>query len=354
MANNPSEIIWLHIKQLTSEQVSKNLIKEKYHLNGKSINEELLEMKALGLSSSIKNALGFWGERPTALNSWILSRYYAILQFTLAEQVSSCNNNSNLSEIQKHTEQGHGLAIWHKDIDNPLDYIIYPLKSGHFNSYTKFLGFNTQSEYSEKRIKRHDELSNLRFSVSIKDLFTNIAELEQVLVSFIQTPSNCLHIGHSSKNYEYIQTLKEEKKKNTRDYSNSNFIIDVIPEFTYVNVIGYNYNPIDLDIIVNSKIPLKEIQLNSEESKQYPDHTIFTGKLYHTQKIWWNAINTYKSEYTGTMYITPLFDEIYDPIIRHFLLLYGLSIIVRYMPDVWQDITSGKQNHIGALLGNTP
>lgn len=39
-----------------------------------------------------------------------------------------------------------------------------------------------------------------------------------------------------------------------------------------------------------------------------------------------------------------------DIIVRHFFLLYGLSILVRYTPDVWHDIKTGCYDNIGALI----
>ncbi len=32
------------------------------------------------------------------------------------------------------------------------------------------------------------------------------------------------------------------------------------------------------------------------------------------------------------------------------MILYGFSIIVRYLPDVWYEISSGELDHIGSLI----
>lgn len=63
-----------------------------------------------------------------------------------------------------------------------------------------------------------------------------------------------------------------------------------------------------------------------------------------------NSIKHYKSDYCPTSYIIPLFDKIQDPIIINYVLMYTLSIIVRYLPNIWYEITSGKYDNIGSLI----
>ena len=344
IANNPSELVWLHIKQLASEQVCLTLIKEKYVTARQEENDTIINKKSIGLSSAIKSALGYWNEKPTSLNSWILSRYYALLQLTIAEQVSNPLNTNDLSSVQKHTEQGHGLAMWHKDIPNPLDFLIYPLINGHFYSYAKFLGLNPKNWSMDKKAKEYSSIT-LNNAITIGELFEHIAELQPILHSFIQKPSKCLHIGYSQKNYA-VNQQSGNAIQNTNELTLASN--EVEPYFTLIDIFSNAINPINMEIVTQSKIPLKEISISEHEPSA---STIYTGKFYHDQqKKWHEEIQHYKSEYTGTMYIKPLFENLSDPIIRHFFLLYGLSIIVRYMPDVWHEISIEKYNNIGALI----
>ena len=342
IANDPNKLIWLRLKQLTSVQVCQNLMLEKYNKQGLAGDDLIVEKKAVGLSSAIEAALGYWDETPRSLNSWVLSRYYALLQFTIAEQVSSPKNNSDLASVQKHTEQGHGLAIWLKDIENPLDYRIYALKSGHFYSYAKHLGCNPKKWAAEKRARKMSDLDQYE-TVTIGELFSCIAELEPVLFSFIQKPSRCLHIGHSTENYRHKERLREQQRQE------GNFSFD-IPKSgsTFVDVYSNPENPIDIELVRSTGIPLTEIGVKKNEDTA---REIFTGELTHNpENLWWSCIEHYKSDYTGSMYIEPLFGEVSDVIVRHFYLLYGLSILVRYMPDVWHEITTGKHDNVGALI----
>ena len=69
----------------------------------------------------------------------VVSRYYALLQITIAEQVASPISKDSLEEVQKHTEYGHGLFTL-RDPNNsfPHGYFIGVLNSGHFASYCHF------------------------------------------------------------------------------------------------------------------------------------------------------------------------------------------------------------------------
>lgn len=341
IANNPNKLVWLRLKQLTSVEVAKNIIKGKCDRANVSLPEDIINRKSIGLASAIDSALGYWQEKPTSLNSWVLSRYYALLQLTIAEQVSSHNDNSDLASVQKHTEQGHGLSIWLKGIENPLDYCIYGLKGGHFYSYAKYLGLDPKDWSAERRAKEVADLNNIP-NVSIRRLFQHIPELEPVLHSFIQEPSNCLHIGHSSQNMIYDEELRIKHREQ------GNFLSFERParDFTFVDIYENLDNPINLELIHDTKIPLIDIELSKDEGRQ-----IYTGKLSHNKgQLWWDAIKTYKSSFTGSMYISPMFGKVDDMVVRHFFLLYGLSILVRYTPDVWHEIKTGSFDNIGSLI----
>ncbi|EEY99137.1 hypothetical protein VOA_001486 [Vibrio sp. RC586] len=343
IANDPNKLVWLRLKQLTSVEVCRNLIKDKCTRQSLSLPEETIDRKSIGLASAIDSALGYWQEKPSSLNSWVLSRYYALLQLTIAEQVSSPNNQSDLASIQKHTEQGHGLAIWLKGIDSPLDYNIYGLKGGHFYSYAKYLGLEPKEWAADRRAKDISELE-MHPSVSIKDLFQHIPELEPVLYSFIQEPSKCLHIGHSSENHRY----EDEIRRKNREEGNFNFSLPK-RDFTFVSIYENLDNPINLELILDTKIPLDDIRLETNEDSS--ERSIFNGKLNHeTGQLWWSAIEHYKSSFTGSMFIEPMFGKVNDIVVRHFFLLYGLSILVRYTPDVWHEIKAGSYDNIGSLI----
>jgi hypothetical protein len=65
--------------------------------------------------------------------------------------------------------------------------------------------------------------------------------------------------------------------------------------------------------------------------------------------MWWGYFPHYKSDYTGTSVIAP-FWGMSDVMALHLVTLYALSIVVRYMPSLWQRVEVGELDHIKALL----
>ena len=109
-AENSDEIVWIILNRLKSKNLCEKVIRSKYERKGQTYNDTVGDLKAIGLSSAIESAIGYWEQNSKSLNSRVLSRYYFMLQSTIAEQVCNIANNDDLSKIQKHTEQGHGLG----------------------------------------------------------------------------------------------------------------------------------------------------------------------------------------------------------------------------------------------------
>ena len=77
----------------------------------------------------------------------------------------------------------------------------------------------------------------------------------------------------------------------------------------------------------------------------------FIGEFEHPNSgTWWDYIATYKSSYCGTSIIVPLWQRTSDPVALHLMILYASSIVVRYLPSLWHEISEGRLDHIRALL----
>ncbi len=93
-------------------------------------------------------------------------------------------------------------------------------------------------------------------------------------------------------------------------------------------------------------LPIKNIRASSEGDQHY-----FVGDLTHPkERLWSEYVDTYKSGYCGTSIIVPVWGKIADPFLIHFMTLYALSIVVRYLPLLWHEIEDGNLNHIRALI----
>lgn len=171
VADDHNELVWLRFKRLTNSKLCEHLLSEKQSRFEVSFDREIIQRKAIGLASVIDSGLGYWEQNKSRLNSWVLSRYYALLQMTIAEQVASIKNNDDLSSVQRHTEDGHGLNIYNKASNSfPSDFLVYVRQSGHFSSYGKSLNIPINNFGFKSKIKNLDNIPDPSLLISIKDL----------------------------------------------------------------------------------------------------------------------------------------------------------------------------------------
>jgi len=350
VGNNIDELIRLRISRLKSIEIARKLIQEKYIKHSIAIDETLLFEKAKGLSSAIDSALNYLSISEKSLNSKILSRYYAFLQLTIAEIVASIKNDCDLKEAQKHTEQGHGLSTLNnftgKDfLDN---YYCYLRKDGHFHYYMKQIGFRGDEKFfNERKIKKEDKADNVNV-ISLGDLFRRIPELQNVIEEYTGKCSLALNFGLDSfSEHEENEKRREKYSKETGKYQfNAPPIIDK-EVLTHVSIYPSSDN-MTIEYLKNLDTPFKNFKM---KKSSYSDELYIVCDFFHKNEgLWWNSIKSYKSDYCPTTFIIPVFGQIDDPIIINYILMYTLSIIVRYLPDIWYEMTLGSLDNIGNLI----
>lgn len=344
-AENIDELIWLRLNRFKSVKLCENLIRKKLTTNPNPlITEEILKSKAIGLSSAIDSAIGYWQVNPRSVNAKILSRYYFLLQMTIAEQVSSVKNIDDLKTVQKHTENGHGLGtIINPDTDFPENYFSFAVRGGHFHSYSKFLGIDTKQYDFEKRPRKFSEIHETSKLVNLIDLFRRIPELSNVIEEYTEKPPLSFHIGFSN---------EDEFKNLERQFDRTGKFSLKIEEdsskqkTTHISIYSES-NLVTTDYLSQLDLPFVDYEVRKDShSKQ--KHIV--GKLVHpSDMVWHQYIKTYSSSYSPTSYVVPLWGQTRDNIVINFTLLYTLSIIVRYLPDLWYRINSGDLNYIGSL-----
>jgi hypothetical protein len=348
-AENSDEIIWLRLNRLKSTKLCENLIRAKLERDANpNFNEDIIKAKAVGVSSAVESAIGYWQSQSTSCNARILSRYYFMLQMTIAEQVSSTKNIDSLKDIQRHTEHGHGLGIiTDPNKDFPDNMYVFALKSGHFYSYAKSLGLNIKEHTLDKKPKRFEELKpDIDKAVTLTDLFRRIPELNKVIEEYIDQPSLAFHIGHSFTNGERdVEAVKRHIEKTGQ------FVLsapDNSPEKTTDISFYSDSKKVTTDYLAGLNTPFK----NFKEYKESPfNKSSIIGEFTHPNVGYWHEhLSVYSSSYATSSYVIPLWSSKYDSIVTNFTLLYALSIIVRYLPDLWYRINSGDINHMGSLI----
>ena len=337
VATDVNSAIWLRLKRLTSSQICKKIISK----NHPSLtNDECID-KSIGMSSVIRSAIGYWETENGGLNSKILSRYYALLQISLAEQISSGDVKDNLRAVQKHTESGHGLFTYSTEGEKfPNNMKIGCVRGGHFYSYAKKIGINIKDYASERRPRNITQLE-ASHTYSLTDLLRRIPELRLQIIETLGENPLSFQVGHASRNMQLKvrQLSTESSSRNKNEFSG----------FTYAAIYPKGVE-ITSEELRSYNIGISDIE---KEAIKNPANFIeehFIGKVYHPEnELWWDYINTHKSGYCGTSVIVP-FWGIQDPFVLHLIVLYALSIIVRYYPEIWHEIEHGELDYLHSLL----
>ena len=123
-------------------------------------------------------------------------------KISIAEQVASPHPAFDLNEVQRHTEQGHGLStISDPSAIFPDNYYLACLRSGHFYSYCRYKEIGLGEFAFEKRPRVLSKLNpeEQQRLVSLTDLFRRVPELSPVVEEYLGVHPLSLHVGIASK-----------------------------------------------------------------------------------------------------------------------------------------------------------
>jgi hypothetical protein len=159
VAENVSEAIWLRLRRLTSSVLCRRIPLRR----SPTLPPDIIDTKANQTAWAVRSALGYWETGSSSLNARTLNRYYALLQISIADQVSSPDSKSDLLQVQRHTEMGHGLfTLVAPDESFPNNYKVGCLKSGHFYMFCKHKGIPLKAHAFDRRPRDYSALMRKR------------------------------------------------------------------------------------------------------------------------------------------------------------------------------------------------
>ncbi|MFY0577980.1 YaaC family protein [Cystobacter fuscus] len=347
VAENVSEAVWLRFRRLTSPTLCRRILTER----APALDSSILDKKSEGLASAIQSALGYWETETRTLNAKVLTRYYAILQVSIAEQVASVDPTADLADAQRHTEQGHGFAaLQSPDGEFPHNYHVACMQNGHFAAYCRSRGVDLSQVAFEKRPREWARLKDgdKQRLISLADLLRRIPELRKLSEECLGGSALSFHIGHASKN-SIIASNRASFRMGVPGRSAQKSPEEGADKITY-GAIYADPEKVGVEFLRSLGLPFKNIQLEQDE---LDGGECFIGEVHHpSAELWWNYFESYKSGYCGTSVVAPFWGGITDVFVIHFAALYALSIVVRYLPSLWHQVEHGRLDHIRALIEN--
>lgn len=329
---NPLQQIYTQLESLTSRSVARQAVM--YHSAGDKtiIGGDIVSAKAEGISYLVQNAIDYYDRASTNnMTQRLLNLYYGTVALMEAEMLVYGDQYSNLSEIENVTKSGHGMMTFGNAVDLN-DFYIGVLDKGLFQAWLSHRGINT-SDFPESRKKAEKS----EFNISLDDLFRHIPELQNVMqeAEAGYKPYFLFPSYDSSLNY----TSGLRKPVYERKYQGS-----------YVDFLNLD-GPTDYDweetLIQSFLAPITIIgKFEDISSKSQGWRTFVKHKKngYH-----YESYHTHKG-LSASMVIAPLFERNDDWEVFAVMILYSLSIIVRYMPNLWARILHGDLDYYKAIL----
>jgi len=301
------------------------------------LDDTRLGIKADGLASAVRSAIGYWQTATPTLNAKVLTRYYALLQVSIAEQVSSSDPAEDLNSVQRHTEQGHGFAALQSvDGEFPHNYYVACMQSGHFPAYLAARGLGVSTIAFERRPRSWEKLgpADRAKLISLSDLLLRVPEVQGIAEECLGRSALSFQVGHANKNHEEFSFGARPKPAVGER------------KITY-GALYVDPDKVSVDQLNSLGLPFKNFEIETDKPS---DTRYYVGELEHpAADLWWDHFPHHKSDYCGTATIAP-FWGITDVFALHLATMYALSIVVRYLPSIWHRVEYGDLDHVRALI----
>lgn len=338
LSETPIEQIWFRVDQLRSTTLALKMISKRGFREGCELSPEQLAAKAEGLSFAIRNAADYFrAGHDESLSRRALSLYYGSLSFAFAEMLAAPTGGAeSLDAVEAITKQGHGLYTVEPEAASFGEQVTGVLDRGFFPQWAAFLGHDT-SGYPQKKAKKASEITKLpaAMTVTVQNLLARIPELGDLYFDVFDAPPSWvtpLYDTDANLQPSIFGRVQTER-----------------PRSTYIRLIDSS-GRLDMES-VKFPWPFAEPTLAASGVEGVE----IRARLDHATKEYWHeSIPVHRSPFMASMsLILPLFGNVTEYRAIALVLLYSLSIFVRYRPSVWRRVQEGDWDEYRALIAST-
>jgi hypothetical protein len=332
LADEPIEAIWLRLRQLQSVTLARKMIEARARTERVDLDADSLQSKAQGVAYALRNASDYFQAKDgQTFSQRVLNLYYGSLSFAFAEMLAAPRGAKALSDIEDSTKAGHGLYTVDGTSDGLEQIVVGVLASGFFPAWAKSIGAPI-TEFPKSKPRRFDDLASApeHSWLTIEALFASIPELSDLFSNiFPSKPRWVMPVHDQMANHR--SSLFSQPKPTTSSYI---LLVDETGRLTKE----------DMALFPG---PISEIgEVSSEGHGRH-----FRAAVAHTsEEIWRDKIDIHHSPFLQDALILPIFGVIGEYRAISVVLLYALSIIVRYRPSVWRRVQEGDLDHMRVII----
>lgn len=332
LSDDPIEAIWLRLRQLQSVTLARKMIEARALAGHVKLNADILHSKAQGVAYALRNASDYFQAKDgQSFSQRVLNLYYGSMSFAFAEMLAAPCGAKALSDIENSTKAGHGLYTVDGMSDGLEQIVVGLLPAGFFPAWAKSIG-TPVTQFPKSKPRRFDELSSapVHSWLTIEALFASIPELADLFSNiFAAKPRWAMPVYDQTANQGL--SLFGQSKPATRSYV---LLVDDTGHLTKEDIALFPG-------------PISEI---SEVSSEHGGRHFRIAVEHPAGKFWWDNLDVHHSPFQRDALILPIFGVIGQYRAISVVLLYALSIIVRYRPSVWRRVQEGDLDHMRVII----
>lgn len=339
ISEHPLQDIWNHLSQYESTKLALKLIQRRANT---TLPPTLAEKKALGLAYCLRNAREYLQQTEVPWTTRLLNGYYGMMALTGALMIADPNTPFTLQDFEGFTKKGHGLSNIDSDQPFPEGQRLYVTHQGLFQEFAKYL----QIDLSQINFKRRPEtLEDLHKHadrhLSLGSLLARIPEVAGLYFNVTGKPPLCSPFeleyppvnGTAYTAWQVTEVVEDTQAPDAYPFGLC-FLLTSPHHHTLEDCSAMQKDFQHLHLVERTstgQIIRGFVLADSEEAclAKIPRHQSALAKA-----SWFDAP----------------FGEVKDMLAVHFMLTYHLSIIVRYRPSLWREITEGQLDDYFSLI----
>lgn len=331
VSEQPIDSIWLRLRQLQSVTLAKRLIEDRALRAGLELDSNTIKSKADGLAYALRNASDYFqASDHRNVSQRVLNLYYGTLAFAFAEMLALPNGAISVADLEKSTKQGHGLYTADGQADGLEDLVVGIISSGFFPVWMRAMGMD-MAHVPAKKPRQYSDLSAMAEApwTTTERLFAVIPEIGDLYADIF--PGAAAWLEPRGDMEANIAGGALASAKLGRSY------IRLVDEF----------GRLSLSDIAEFSGPISEI--SEVDSKGDGRH--FRVLVDHVGKPnAWEALDLHNSPFKRSALIKPVLAGVTAYRANCLVLLYTLSIVVRYRPGLWRRVQEGDLDHLRVLI----
>jgi hypothetical protein len=320
VTDQPIRLLWTRFGVLESVSGARQLLLKQASEREQVLDEALVDAKAQGLAFSVRTAREYFSVPiENNLTNCCLAFYYGMLSLLQALLLGDPTNSLTLADVEGFTRRGHGLRVIQSEAGRfPESENLVVLQNGFLPRFLR--AYRYPVKIADLAVERAYETvgdvpaGEQQKVIPIKALISRIPEVLS------------LYIELSSPDFLGIQVVGAESAARIHfpDAGNA-------PDLSHERIRDLLGWP--------SSIKFERDESSIRTVDHHDVASLLKIRAHHSSVLAYDS------------YVAPL-HGIDDVLVIEFMLLYALSIWVRYRPALWREINEGSLDRFHALITN--